>query len=592
MTSLWPGVVSEDGALIPSTAFAATLEGPQAMTAFQRRPLAWITEQLGIPRHTIVWSENPGYKKHRWDGTPDPLVRMMEALAAWEDVGVEAGTGTQKSHTAACVILWFLACWQGARSFTYAPKEDQLRLYIWAEIGKLWPRFQRLFPQAELTDLRIRMVPGRDDWGAWGYAVGVRAGEDSAVNAQGAHAPHLLLVTEETPGIDPAVMTAIRNTRTGAHNLQLSLGNPDNNADTLHQFCILKGVTAIRISALDHPNVVTGNPEVVPGAASPAGIRRISAADEPGTPMYERRVRGISPAEATDALIKLSWCHAAAARQKALLAKGGPRAIGVDVANSEKGDKAAKAYFVGPALEKVVTKQCPNANRLGEEVVAEAELLGLESPWHVGVDPVGVGAGTVNEMARLHFQCMRLGGAESPVSSAARSPDGALMDWVPDANRFDNLRSQMGWQLREDLRTGEMGLPDDPVLFRQLTAITYEVKGGKVVLESKDKLRKRIGGSPNEFDAIMYGNWVRPRTKKPEDTETEGDDRHPGLDYKARRRRSKKQMPDPDATVAESIRDDLRPGRYQTPRAAFSGFAGAFRMQNPFNPREEGDEDE
>jgi phage terminase large subunit len=576
-SSLWPGVVDDEGALIPARSFQAVPDDIKPMTDWQDDPLGWITECLGIPRHTIVWSENPGYAKHRWDGSRDPLVAMLEGLAAWEDVGVEAATGTQKSHTAACAILWFVASWRGARAFTYAPKEDQLRLYIWAEIGKLWPRFKRLFPDAELTDLRIRMVPGRDDWGAWGYAVGVRAGEDSAVNAQGAHAPHLLLVTEETPGIDPAIMTALRNTRTGAHNLQLALGNPDNNADTLHQFCKLSGVRHIRISALDHPNVVTKDPEVVPGAASPAGIRRIAAADEPGSPMYERRVRGISPAEATDALIKLSWCVAAALRWKATLKRGGKYAIGVDVANSEKGDKAAKAYFVGAALEKVETKQCPNANRLGSEVVTEAALLGVESSFHVGVDPVGVGAGTVNEMTRLGFHPMRLGGAESPVMSAARSPDGALMDWVPDANRFDNLRSQMAWQLREDLRLGQLALPNDPVLFRQLTAITYEVKNSKVVLESKDKLRKRIGGSPNEFDAIMYGNWVRPRAKVIEDNAVDGDDRHPGFDYKRKRRRPRKQLADPDDDRRLVVEDDPRASRYSVPRTAFAGFSRALR---------------
>jgi hypothetical protein len=586
VTSLWPGVVGDDGALIPAEVFQATSpDGPQPMAAYQRRPLAWITDMLGIRRHTIVWSENPGYRRHRWDGTKDPLVAMMEALARWEDVGVEAGTGTQKSHTAACIILWFLACWKGARSFTYAPKEDQLRLYIWAEIGMLWPRFQRLFPQAELTDLRIRMVPGRDNWGAWGYAVGVRAGEDSAVNAQGAHAPHLLLVTEETPGIDPAIMTAIRNTRTAAHNLQLSLGNPDNNADTLHQFCVLQGVQHIRISALDHPNVVSGDSEIVPGAASPAGIRRIAAADAPGTPMYERRVRGISPAEATDALIKLSWCQEAAKRWEKLLAEAGPRALGVDVANSERGDKAARAYFVGKALERVVAKQCPNANRLGEEVVAEAELLGI-SPWHVGVDPVGVGAGTVNEMTRLGFNAMRLGGGESPVGGAERAPDGSKMDWAPDANRFDNLRSQMAWQLREDLRTNEIGLPDDPVLFRQLTAITYEVKGGKVVLEPKKSLAKRIGGSPNEFDAIMYGNWVRPRAKAADPAEVEGDDRHPGFDYKRKRRRPKARLREPGDDASMSVDDELR-SRYAVPHTG-----GAFRMPRWGGPSQPDEEEE
>lgn len=559
-TSLWPETIADDGSLIPATLFGHTLTGPQPHTDYQQDPIGWIVDHLRVPRHTLVWSMNPGYEAHRWDGTPDPLAALLEALAYGESVGVESGTGTGKSFTAACAILWFLACWQGARVFTYAPKEDQLRLYIWAEIAGLWPRFQRHFPTAELSDLRIRM-DGTDKWSAHGVAVGIRADEKdgSATKAQGVHAPHMLLVTEETPGIDPSIMRALRNTRTGRHNLQLSLGNPDNQQDTLHKFCELASTTAIRISALDHPNVVTGD-DVVPGAASPAGIALIAEEDAPGTPMYDSRVRGISPAEAVDALIKLSWVKAAQARHAALLEAGGARAMGVDVANSEHGDKAAIAVFRGAALESVESKACPNANLLGAEVVARCQdRTAPIAPEYVGIDPVGVGAGTVNECFRLGFHPRRLNGAESPIGSAERAVDGSTMDWAPDANRFSNLRCQMAWQLREDLRKGVIGLPDNPRLARQLTALRFEVKGGKVVIEDKVKAKARIGGKMDDFDAVMYANWVRPRAVSPVTPEV-SDDRHPGWDLKARTRKPRR-----DRSLVPGEGEDLRGNRYSVP---------------------------
>lgn len=545
-TSLWPDTVADDGSLIPATLFTHTLTGAQPHTQYQQDPIGWIVDKLRVPRNTLVWSDNPGYEKHEWDGTPDPIAAMLEALAYGENVGVESGTGTGKSFTAACAIFWFLGCWEGARVFTYAPKEDQLRLYIWAEIAGLWPRFQRHFPTAELSDLRIRM-DGTDKWSAHGVAVGIRADEKdgSATKAQGVHAPHMLLVTEETPGIDPSIMKALRNTRTGRHNLQLSLGNPDNQQDTLHKFCDLASTTAIRISALDHPNVVSGE-DIIPGAASPVGIEIIAEEDPPGTPMYDSRIRGISPAESVDALIKLSWIKAAQARYADLLKKGGARAMGVDVANSEHGDKAARAVFLGAALEMVEAKQCPNSNLLGDEVVDEARKLGIDEA-HVGIDPIGVGAGTVNQCYARGFNPRRLGGSDAPTGNAARAPDGSLMDWVPDANRFNNLRSQMAWQLREDLRQGVIGLPpNSPRLERQMTVLRYEVKGGKVVLEEKAKAKARLGGKMDDFDAVMYANWVRPRASVVQPRES-GDDQHPGYDLKAKRRhprRDRSMVPD------------------------------------------------
>lgn len=529
---------------------------PIAHVEYQDRPEDWIVEKLGVPRHTLRWSMNPGYEGHAWDGTPDPLVRILEALADWDDVGVEAGTGTQKTFTAACIVLWFLAVWPQSIVNTYATKGKQLELGLWKEINGLWPAFKRHFPKAEITTLRIRM-DGTDKWAAHGIATQVRAGEVSATKAQGAHAEHMLMVMEEFPGIDPAVALAIRNTRSGAHNLQLGLGNPDNQQDALHQFCVLPTTVHVRISSLDHPNVVTGT-DVVPGAASIAGINRIAVDDEPGTPMYESRVRGFSPAESVDSLIKLAWIEAAAARYvqeaAARLVSGRPEArgvpaLGVDVANSEHGDKASVARGYGHTLESVTSAPCPDSNVLGAEVFKEANKVGID-PAHIGVDPVGVGAGTVNEMVRLGMEPRRLGGALRPVNGAQKDADGTSMDFAPDANRFDNLRGQMAWQLREDLRKGRLAI--NPALVKmlapQLTMPKYRRENGKVYVEEKKHIKKRLGRSPDDFDSVMYWNWVRPRSEVVQD-EDAGDDRHPGFDYKAKRRHRKTPLVNPDGTL-------------------------------------------
>jgi phage terminase large subunit len=472
-----------------------------------------MVDVLGIPEHTLRWSLNEEYAAHEWDGTRDPLCVIAAALAAEKNVGVESATGTGKSFFAACLVLWFLACWDDARVFTFAPKEDQLRLYIWAEIAKLWPAFSAQFPNAELSDLRIRM-DGGDLWGAWGYSVAIRANETSATRAQGMHAPHMLLITEETPGIDPAVMTALGNTCVARHNLRLALGNPDHQLDTLHAFCEKPSVVAVRISAYDHPNVVTDR-EIVPGATSRAGIANIQEEHEVGSPLCESRTRGISPAQATDALVRREWLDRAAERFVANFRAevNAPKAKGVDVANSENGDKAAIADYVGSALLALRSFVCPDANVLGRNVKAEMDRDAIPQE-HVGVDPIGVGAGTVNELARLGRVVRRLSGAARPVLRAEKAPDGLLYDWAPDANAFNNLRSQMAWQFREDLRLERLMINPEIVkkYAQQFCTATYTVENGKTVVESKDDIKKRTGGkSPDEFDAAIYGNWVRPR---------------------------------------------------------------------------------
>jgi phage terminase large subunit len=486
---------------------------------YQTRPIDWIVEKLGVPRESLVWTVNEGYDAHTWDGDPDPLVRVAEALAAWEDVGVESGTGTGKSFFLACLVLWFLACWKGARVFTLAPKEDQLRLYAWMEIGKLWSRFRKHFPAAELTDLRIRME-GTDEWGAWGYSVAVKAGEDSATNAQGMHAEHMLLIYEETPGIHPSVLAAGENTCTAPHNLRIAVGNPDHQHDTLHKFCTSPGVRAVRMSSLDHPNVVTDG-EVVPGAVSRKAVERRRLKYGEDSRLYQSRVRGISPAEAEDALIRWAWCEEAAKRWGDERFREGPPAIGVDVANSENGDKAAIARWQGACLTEVESFACPDASVLGKRVADEARATGVDAR-NVGVDSVGVGASTVNKMKELGLKPRALNGGQRAIPMLDETllwgdiaeEDGKVKAAGPkviEEERYNNLRSQMWWQMRDDLRLGRIALPHDEELWRDLTTPTYTTRGGKIVVESKEDLFSRLKRSPDKGDAAIYGNFVRRR---------------------------------------------------------------------------------
>lgn len=480
--------------------------GVTPFVEYRDRPLDFMVEKLGIPAHTLDWTLNAGYSGHQWDGTANPLLAVLDALANGEDIGVESGTGTGKSYLAAAGMLWFMACWKDARVFTFAPKEDQLRLYIWKDVTQLWPAFHALFPSAELTDLRIRILEGSDAWGAWGFPVGVKAGEEISTKASGMHAPDMLLIYEECQGIDASVIEAGENTSTAPHNLRWFQGNPNHQLDALHLACTSPGVRHVRISALDHPNVVTGQ-QIVPGAVGAASIAKRREKYAQRIRLYDSRVRGISPSEAAEALIKLDWIKASNERWRVASRSptfGEPtaklkRALGVDVANSEAGDEAAIARGLGRFLLSVESFPCPNANNLGTQVGLQMQRDGILDE-HVGVDSVGVGAGCVNELKAHDHYVQALGGGDKA------EPDG-------DEEQYNNLRSKMYWRLAEDLRLGATDLPDDPELTTDLITPQWKTVNGKIVVERKEDLKKRLpdGRSPNKGDAVVYWNWVRPR---------------------------------------------------------------------------------
>jgi len=171
-------------------------------------------------------------------------------------------------------------------------------------------------------------------------------------------------------------------------------------------------------------------------------------------------------------------------------------ALGVDVANSMNGDKAAIAIGRGNILLKVDVFQCPDSNQLAKrDIYYLMREYGIR-PERVGVDSVGVGAGTVNALKELGLKVQALGGAKAPEKRGGEE-------------KFNNLRSQMYWQLREDLRNKVIGLPKDEELFAELITPTWSTRNGRIIIESKEEIKKRLGFSPNRADAVVYWNWVR-----------------------------------------------------------------------------------
>jgi len=462
-----------------------------------KKPLIFFSDRFSVPRETIDWTLLPEYKSHRWDGTPNPLVEIIRAIQENKWVGVESGTGTGKTFLASLLTRWWLETYENSIVVTSAPKQKQLELHVWKELRLL----QDLAPVGEMQTLMLKMKPPDDKaWIAVGFVAGTRANEEIASRARGFHAEHMLIILEETPGIPMQTIRAFEATCTAPHNIIVAMGNPDFKLDNLHQFCELPNVKHIRISGYDYPNVVLDKPMFVKGAQSRVGLERLAQVyGGKDTPLYLSRARGICPEQAVDALIRIQWCVEAQNRWNEVEGNlTGLPALGIDVANSEQGDRAAIAYGRGSQLIKVDAFACPNANHLGGQVwrmMKDHTIM----PEYVGVDGVGVGAGTINELIRLGTYVQNLIGGEKPLEDRSQ------------AERFNNLRSQMWWKMRQDLQFGRIALPLDDELLADLTMPKFsEERDDRTIrVESKETLRKRLGRSPDKGDAAVYWNWVR-----------------------------------------------------------------------------------
>lgn len=517
-------------------------------------PMYWISDRLGEDPKGFQWSAHEGYEGHSWDGDVDPLVAAWKILGnsykeysqtgnppRYRKVGIEAATGTSKTYWLARLVFWFLDCFENSLVVTSAPKQDQLKLGLWAEIGMLMPKVKRLRKHSKMYKLRLAMDEstgnleqseiGLDDaqnldaWQAVGFVAGVGAEEQSANKARGFHRKNMLIILEECTGMPQPIITAFQNTSTGNMNFIVAVGNPDNEHDPLHRFCEQKNVMNFRISALDYPNIVL-NKEIFPGAVTWASVNDRKDVYGEGSPLYQAMVRGISPAQSEDSLIKREWVEQCLRKVFPEEEKSGYNAVGVDVANSESGDKAALAWGVRNCLTLLHEFQCPNATHLAYNLLfSDSELKQQEMhvyktakikdyniyPDAIGVDAVGVGVATVNAFLDEGMEVQPLHGG-SWEEGIPKYDEGKLKD--KPMYRFNNLRSQMYWEAREDLRKGliSIDLEDKTMeaqLIKELCIPKYDTNHAHIAIESKEFIKKRLGQSPNVMDAFVYWNWTR-----------------------------------------------------------------------------------
>ena len=496
---------------------------------YKRDPMCWVQEILDEDPASFAWSlHGKDYKKHTWDGSENPLSESWNCLANREWACLSAATGTAKTYTAARMMLWFLDCFENSLVITSAPKESQLKLNLWSEISRLIPKFKEVRPYLKNNDLKLfteGMKPNsrfNESWLALGFVAGIGAGEDSATKAQGFHRENMLIICEEASGIDPAIMTAFKNTCTGSNNLILALGNPDSEDDELGKFSRLENVKSFRVSAYDHPNVVL-NKEIYAGAVSRISIERRRTEYGEDNPLFQSRVRGMTPSGSEDTLIKGEWINACDMNHKDYYYNevGSFNAVGVDVANSENGDMAALCWIKEGVIVEVQEFKCPNATHLAYNLVfTDAELMEKKYTNYytnkmrtmhvrkdcVGVDAVGVGVATINALLDERKEPIALSGGE-------------WKDVIPLDNEkkpmysFVNLRSQMYYQLREDLRHGNLAfnIKDAAMMDKirkELKQPRFKLKPNGVAIEAKEDIIKRHGKSPNIADAIAYANWV------------------------------------------------------------------------------------
>jgi hypothetical protein len=458
-----------------------------AARAAQARLARYRDDPALFAAECITWA--PG------EGPADYQLEILRELPLRRRVAVRGPHGLGKSALAAWGILWFAltrdrlpgADW---KVVTTASAWRQLSHYLAPELHK-WSR--RLNWQAvgrgpfdgrtELLQLMLKLQRGE----------AFCAASDKPDLIEGAHADRLLYVFDEAKAIPDATWNAAEGALASGDCMALAISTPGEPQGRFYDIHARK-------PGLDDWWVrhVTLDESIAAGRVSAQWAEQRKLQWGAGSAVYQNRVLGEFASSEEDGIIPLAWVEAANERWAALNETGEWGAFvccGADVAISGA-DKTVIAMRYGDTIREL--------RRFSQQDTMQTTgLLSGILTVHGGeaiVDVIGIGAGVVD---RLREQ-----------RRAVRAFNASEHTDVRDRSRelgFVNKRSAAWWGLRELLDPGSgsvIALPPDDLLTGDLTAPHWRVmSGGKIQVEGKDEIRKRLGRSTDDGDAVVMAFW-------------------------------------------------------------------------------------
>ena len=430
----------------------------------------------------------------------DPWGRQRDILNAVRDnktTAVKSANGVGKTWLIARLALWFGATHSPSIVITTAPTDRQVRAITWKEIKTAYAKARKPLG-GRLLSQELRW---RDDW----WILGFTASDNDPTRFQGFHELNAMVIVEEACGVSRQIYEAVDSILTSANCRRVEIGNPTNPATEFGDSFKTPGVKKISITAYDSPNLaafgiteediaartwrekVTG-PLPYPKLVTPEWVAERYARWGPNNPLYRARVLAEFPDLGVDNLIPLSLIEAAQRRE---LEPTKPSVLGVDVARYGD-DQCAIYHRQGPVVRLIERFGKVDTMTTAGHVIKAADRAGATQ---ANIDVVGLGAGVVDRLREVRQKTPE----RVPKIVEASAGSNAL-----DTEEFINARAEWYDGLRERFETGDIDIdPADDDLAGELAEIKWKPDSrGRTTIEEKDKMKARLGRSPDSADAV------------------------------------------------------------------------------------------
>jgi hypothetical protein len=459
-------------------------------------------------------------------------------------IAVRSGHKCGKSMILAVLALWWGTTRPAARVIMTAPSGRQIRSILWREVRKLYDLARKRLAAIGGLGGRLYEVPDAGlQYADQSEVVGFSTNQPERM--AGTSGENLLYLIDEASGVDLKIWEAIEGNRAGDASVVM-FSNPTQTSgyffDAFHANASLW--QRFHISSEETPNVKSGT-KTVPGLATRAWVeeKRVEwGPDYAKDPRYQVRVQGVFPRHAANQVITLEEVREAKRRFYAYAAQLLGREMpvdpelwprifrpGLEMAQVQARFRASAQgilrigvdpAWLGDDLTVIFLRR---GDRMFEPVYlqgqdglaianrVETEILRYrragERP-RVLIDVIGIGADAYGHLAR------KAGIVTVPVNSSRAAEDD---------EEYRNLRSELHFGAKKWLRAGGSFAPH-PILETELTAARYTIDGvGRIAVEAKPDIKKRLGRSPDYADAFALatyeGSFVR-RVLSPTPTKT------------------------------------------------------------------------
>lgn len=448
---------------------------------------------------------------HLWSKQRD----IAHSVLANRYTAVHAAHDAGKSYIATALLAWWIETHPLDEVFVVwtAPSYDQVNAVIGREL--------RAMHATAGLDGRVTLD---DRWVVGDRLVGYgrkpadtgRAKEtegSGVVTAfQGIHARYVFVVIDEASGMKKPMFDAVDALVTNENARVLAIGNPDDPTSYFAKICqpgsqAGKGWNVIHIDGLQTPNFTQ---EKIPERLrhmllSPTWVQERRDRWGEDSPLWTAKVRGQFPLDDDRAVIPASLVAQARLLEDPVGADDDPigGVLGCDIARDGSDSNTIVSVFKG-RVEVIANFHEPDTTKTADRI--EEELLSRDNAqgvlWKAVVDGDGMGGPVVDMLRRRGVPVVEFRGGER-----AQRP-----------RRYRNRRGEAWFGVRNLLRDNALVLPDDDDLAHDLSAPRWVKDNGRLGVEVKDEIRKRLGRSPDLGDALVMACSVQPTAGDPNPT--------------------------------------------------------------------------